>query len=206
MTTRVRIEVESPVSWWRPLVQWLLCVPHLVYTVALTAVSLAVAVAIVPCALVTGRVPSALLGFQVLTLRERVRCYSYFFVLRSSRPPYTASTDLADPGDDPLVEVSVDAPGSTSRWSVLARPFVVLPHLAVLAPIGLVMDACYPVWMLLAAANRGWPEGLERTLIRIERWVAAVAMYALFVTDEPPGFGLAAYDEDGDGVRLSLAG
>ena len=194
MTTVVRIEV-SPVSWWRPLVQWLLCIPHLLLTGAMAVASVAIAFLIAPIVLLTGKAPARLVAFQVTSLRERVRCYAYFFVLRESRPPYALAPRLRDPADDPLVEVSASPPERMSRWALLARPFVVLPHLLVLVPIGVVMDVCYPVWMLLVAANRGWPAGLERLLIQIEAWVTAVALYALFVTDEAPRFGMAAYGD-----------
>jgi hypothetical protein len=172
-----------------------LCLPHLLYTGALTAASLAAAVCMGILVAVSGRVPARLAAFQALTIRERVRCYSYFFVLRSDCPAYPHTATLADPGGDRLVSVSVVAPPQASRWSLLVRPFVAVPHLVVLVPIGLVMDACYPVWMLIAAANRGWPEGFERFLIRVEKWVGAVLAYLLLVTNEAPRFGLAAYDD-----------
>jgi hypothetical protein len=197
MTTVVRIEARSSVAWWRPLVQGVLCIPHLLYTGVLAAASLGVAVAIAGAVAVTGRVPARAAAFEVLALRERLRCYSYFFVLRSSRPPYATRLSTIDPGDDPLVELTVVPPRTAPRRSALVRPFVVLPHLVVLVPIGAVMDLCYPAWMALAAANRGWPEGLERLLLRIEAWVAAVVMFLTFLTDEVPRFGLAAYDPTG---------
>ena len=199
MAATVRIDVRPVTAWWRPLVQGVLCIPHLLLSGALTAVSVVLALLLVPVVLVLGRVPRRLLAIQVLTLRERVRCYTYFFLLRETCPPYALSPAMTDPGDDPLVTVSATAPASTPRWSAVSRMLVAAAHIAVLAPIGIVMDVCYPVWMLLAAANRGWPPALQRFLVLIERWVAAVVLYALFVTNEPPRFGLAAYaDAHGD--------
>lgn len=203
MASTVRIEVESPLEWWRPLVHWLLCVPHLIYTGALATASVVVAFVIGLVVVVTGRIPPRLAAFQVLTLRERVRCYSHFFVLRRSLPPLATAATFSDPGDDPLVSVSITAPPAAPRGALLTRPFTVLPHLVVLLPIGLVMDACYPVWMVLASANRGWPPALERLLVRVERWVLATAMYALFVSNEAPRFGLAAYDDAAGGLQTA---
>lgn len=204
MASVVRIEPQSAMEWWRPLVQWFLCIPHLLYTGLLAGASVLVALVIGVMVLATGRIPPRLAAFQVLTLRERIRCYSYFFVLRSSHPPYPTAITPADPGDDPLVTVDVDLPTSAPRWSLVVRPLVAIPHLLLLLPVGVVMDACYPVWMALAAANGGWTEGMERTLIRVERWVAAVAMYLVFVTNDAPRYGLAAYD-DGVGARSTTA-
>lgn len=196
MSAVVRIEAQSEMERWRPLVQWFLSIPHLLYTGLLTLASVPVAIAIGLTVAVTGRIPPRLAAFQVLSLRERVRCYSYFFVLRSSHPPYPTAVTADDPGDDPLVTVSVDLPTTASRWSLVVRPLVAIPHVVLLVPIGVVMDACYPVWMALAAANGGWTEGMERTLIRVERWVAALGMYLLYVANEAPRLGLAAYADD----------
>jgi hypothetical protein len=63
------------------------------------------------------------------------------------------------------------------------------------------------VWMVLAAASRGWPPAFEQLLVRIERWVASVATYLTYVTDEVPRFGLAAYDgEAGSPAAAAPAG
>ena len=189
-----RIDVEPEVAWWRPLVHIALCVPHLIVTGVLSAASGAVAIAIGVALLVSGRVPRTLALFQVMTLRERVRCYSYFFVLRTSHPPFNFALADRDPGDDPMTSFSVVIPERMSRLSLFTRTLTLLPHALVLLPIGVIMDACYPVWMVLAAMNRGWPPSLARSLVAIERWVAAVFLYGLLVTDEAPAFGLRAYE------------
>jgi hypothetical protein len=130
----VRIEPASEVEWWRPLVQGLLCVPHLLYTGLLSVLALVCVAGIGLSVLLTGRVPPAL------------------------------------------------------------GRLVVLPHVLVLGPIGFLMDALYPVWMVFAAAGRGWSPAAESLLLRVEHWVAAVIRYAAMLDDERPRFGLAAYD------------
>ena len=192
----VRLDVDAEIEWWRPLVHWVLVVPHGLATGALTGASVVVMVAIGLALLVTGRVPQRLAAFQVMTVRERVRCYGFFFVLRRSLPPLSFPVRADDPGDDPASTVSVVLAERLPRWSILVRVFVLLPHLAVLIPIGLVMDLCYPVWMALAAVNRGWPPSLRRTLLAVEHWVVELAMYGLLVTERPPAFGLRAHGDE----------
>lgn len=195
MAGDIRVEVERSIEWWRPFVQWLLSVPHLLLSGALTLASIAVALVIGIAVLATGRVPRRLAAFQVLTLRERVRCYTYFFLLRRTAPPFATRVANVDPGDDPLVTVTIVPPATAPRGSIL-RVFMVAGHLAVLLPIGVVMDACYGLWAVVAAANRGWPPGFERFLVCVERWVLAVAMYLLMVSNEPPRFGVQAYADE----------
>jgi hypothetical protein len=69
-----------------------------------------------------------------------------------------------------------------------------LPHAIVLVPLAAILDACYPVWVALAATGRGWPDGVESFLVRTERWASAVLAYAFFVTNDRPAWGLAAFD------------
>ena len=194
--TAVDIRVEPEVAWWRPLVAALVSLPHVLWTGVLSLVAVPVVIAIGVTVLVTGRVPARLAAFQVLVLRERVRAYALFFALRTDRPPLATRIAALDPGDDPGTTVSVDIPATLPRWSLVTRPFVALPHVLALLPIGVVMDLCYPVWMVIAAVNRGWPPPFARLLIAIERWVGAVLLYVLLATDEAPRFGRAAYGHD----------
>ena len=170
----VVVRSEPEMAWWRPLVAGLLSLPHaawnLVQTIAVVPVALAIGVSV----LATGRVPGRLAAFQVTVLRERVRFYTLLFALRSSSPPLATTVSATDPGDDPGTTVSVDVPATLPRWSLVTRPFVALPHVLALLPIGVVMDLCYPLWMA----------------------VAAVFLYVLLATDEAPRFGLAAYGHD----------
>ena len=185
---------EDGVEGWRPLVQWVGSIPHALLTGATSAASFALAVLTGVLVVVTGRVPAWIVAFQTMTVRERVRTFGHFFVLRPDGPPVNLAVTANDPGDDPRVTVTVPAGARrTSRVEALARPFVLVPHLLVLLPIGLVMDACYPVWMLLVAANRGWPPSMARLLGAVEHWVGTLALYATFATDERPAFGLAAH-------------
>ena len=189
----IRIHIDADLPWWRPLVNAVAAAPHLLVTGALSVASVGVAVVIGIAVAVTGRVPSLLVRFQVMTLRERVRCYSYWFALREAHPPFALALRLDDPGDDPATTVSLSSPPKRlERGSLVVHWLRVVPHLAVLLPIAVVMDVCYPVWIVLAAANRGWPESFARILVAVERWVAHLALYALLATDTPPKFGLVA--------------
>jgi hypothetical protein len=177
----ISLRIDEELEWWRPLVQWVLCLPHLAVNGVLTILS---GVAWIPMAVavaVTGRVPRRLAAFQVLVLRERARTFGYLFVLRATMPPFT--------GDDPVLRFDVDIAARADRWSPVVRPFVVLPHVLVLLPVGLCLDALYPLWMVLVAANRGWPGGMARALGAIERWVVEIILYVTFVTDDAPAFG-----------------
>jgi len=192
-TSVITIDVQREVVRWHPLVRVFLCIPHLVWTGVLQIASVLVSFAIAAVVLATGRVPVRLGAFQVLSLRERVRCYSYFFVLRATAPPLATELSTTDPGDDPLVVVSAIPPVITDRASVVRRPLTLLAHLVALLPLGLFLDLLYPVWMLVLVVHGRWPDRLLRLVLEVERWVGALILYVTYASDERPAFGLAAY-------------
>jgi hypothetical protein len=191
----ISLAVDERVEWWRPLVHWLFCLPHLAWNAVLTGLSLPAYLAAIPVVLATGRVPRRLAELQVFVLRERARTFAYLFVLRRSKPPYATVISAADPGDDPMQTMSVEVATTVPRLAPITRPLVVLPHLLVLLPIGACLDALYPLWMVLVAANRGWPPGMARTLAAIERWVVELLLYLTMASNQRPAFGLAAQRE-----------
>src|SRR5687767_8619547 len=156
----VSIRTDDTFEWWRPPLQALASAPHLVMTAALTTASVAVAVLIAIVVLVTGRVPAPLARFQAMTLRHRVRAYSYFFVLRTGWPPFLA--------DDPKAHVEITPVERMARRDVVRRA-VLLPHVLALVPIAVVMDVCYPVWIALCSIRGGWPPAFRSLLLAVER-------------------------------------
>jgi hypothetical protein len=200
----VDVRVEERLEWWHPLVQSVAATPHLLLTGVLSGLSVVVGAATAIVVLLTGRVPDVVVRFQVMTLRERVRCFSYWFALRTGYPPIDLSlTAWPDRGDDRSVSVSFrpSAGGVTIRRRDVPARLLLVGHLAVLVPIALFLDACYPMWILLAAANRGWPAPLRRFLVAVEHWVVSLAAYGLLLTDVPPAFGLR-----GNGYEVAAGG
>lgn len=191
----IALDIDEEIEWWRPLIQWLFCIPHLVFNGVATGVSVLAWIVTVPIVVVTGRVPKSLADLQVAVLRERARTFGYLFVLRRSAPPFATARTSIDPGDDPALTLTVGTADRAPRWAPVVRLFVVFPHVLVLLPIGVCLDALYPVWMVLVAVNRGWPAGMARTLASIERWVVEVILYATMASDRPPQFGLSAERE-----------
>lgn len=189
----VRIETDRTLEWWRPLVQWALAIPHVAYLGALTAGAGLAAVAVGATVLATRRVPPPLARFQVFTLRQRVRTYSYLWLLRRSSPPFATRVVADDPGDDPKTEVSMAVPSEAARSAPLVRPLAMVPHGLVLIPVGVLLDLLYPLLALSVALRRGWAPAAADSLVALERWVVALLAYVLLVADERPAFGLRAH-------------
>src|SRR5688572_22961819 len=84
----VRVRIDRELAWWRPLVNAVIGLVHGGVAGVLAAASLVVLVVMGLSVAVVGRAPDVLVRFQVMTLRERVRAYSYWFALRESHPPF----------------------------------------------------------------------------------------------------------------------
>src|SRR4051794_24134596 len=188
----VAILPDEEIAPWRPYLHWFLGFPHLLFNAVLMLGAVIAAVISAVWVVLTGRVPARLTEFQVYVVRERVRAYSYLFVLRSTYPPFPRQITAIEPGDDAQTHVGADGPVRVPRWSPILRPLLMLPHLLVLAPVGVVLDLLYPAWMIAAAVNGGWPDGMRRFLVRVEEWVAEVQLYTFMATDKAPRFGFGS--------------
>ncbi|HYD09149.1 MAG TPA: hypothetical protein VEA78_03520 [Acidimicrobiales bacterium] len=171
------VAVDHELEWWRPLVSWLVHLPKLLWGVVLSGVSIPVHLVAVACVLATGRRPEWIARFHVYALEWRAVAYGVLFAL--AREP-RASFDVTPV--QPL-----------SRADAITRPIGALPHVAYLLPIGACLDLLLPVWLLVAAVNRGWPTPLLRTLVAVERWVVELILWGTMTVNEKPAFGLAAH-------------
>ncbi|HEX3794497.1 MAG TPA: DUF4389 domain-containing protein [Acidimicrobiales bacterium] len=102
-TYPVQLDLVAPnkVARWRPLVHWLLVIPHVLVLYALNAIRGVVYVISWFAILFTGKMPEGLFNFQAMTNRYQWRVVSYLLYMRESYPPFEFASVPADPGDDP---------------------------------------------------------------------------------------------------------
>lgn len=182
----VVVEIESePVSGAGVVLQVVRLVPMLFMAGVLTGAATVVAVAIGATVVATGRVPQRLAAFQVRAIRQRVRTFSGFFLLRTGTPPWPAEVTPTDPGDDPLITVTVDVPRSLPRWAPFSHAVRAGAHLLVLVPLAVLLDLLYPVWLVLVA-RRGWSVEARSRLVAAEQWTADVLAHAWLVSSTAP--------------------
>src|SRR4051794_34134257 len=92
---------------WRPLVHWLLVIPHLIVLWVLGLVSEVVGLVSWILILFTGALPEGLATLQVMYIRYSPRTATYIAFLREEYPPFTFETTPGDPRDDPRVRVDI---------------------------------------------------------------------------------------------------
>jgi len=184
------IQVRAPerVANWRPFVQWILALPHLLIAGALSYVAGALSIISWFAILFTGRLPEGIANLQVMIIRYTARAYAYAGFLHADYPPFDFTLAAAEPGGTP-VDVSL-APELTerNRLTVGLRFIWIIPAALFAFVIGIVGMV---VWLVAAFAilfTGKWPAGLldwARRCLRV--WLRFQA-YANLLTDAYPPF------------------
>lgn len=102
----------------------------------------------------------------------------------TSRPPPSRSLPLA---------YAVEYPPRVSRWRVLLRPLLVVPHIIGLLAVGIAVMAATGVGWVAIVLTGCYPHGLWRFAAAYLRRVAAVLTYAALLRDQMPPLWNGAY-------------
>jgi hypothetical protein len=180
-------EVDYPerLSRWLIFVKWLLAFPHLLilgvltYLVELTTFISWFAI------LFTGRYPKGLFNLAVVYFRWDARVTAYLALLRDEYPPFG--------GGNPEypVRFEIAYPERLSRLLIFVKWLLAIPHLLILAVLGLLGFAAYVIaWFAILFTGR-FPRSLFDFLVGIGRWYMRVSAYVWLMRDEYPPFSLS---------------
>ena len=180
---------DERIANWRPLVQWLLAIPHLIVAGVLRSVGQALAVISFFAILFTGRIPDGIYRFQAMQLRYNWRATSYLFFLREEFPPFEFDMQLRDPAVYPA-QLSMDDQGELNRWLPFVKLFMLIPHFIALAFV--VLAECFVALVAgMAVLFTGrYPAGMRNFVVGVNRWGFRVTAYAYLLYDEYPPFAL----------------
>jgi Domain of unknown function (DUF4389) len=189
----VDIEVAGvlEVPRWRPLVNWLLVIPHLVWLWVLSVALQVLAIVSWFAILITGRLPEEWGDFMVGVLRYQWRILAYLYAWTEEYPSFSPPTGYTDPGNFPAVLVGAPA-SERNRLTVLFRIFMVIPQYIVLGFVGIAAGVLLLIaWFAVLFTGR-WPEGMRRFCIGYYRWSIRLQAYFFLITDVYPPFSLEA--------------
>jgi len=195
--------LSAPPGRWLWTVKWILLVPHILILTVLWAAFVLTSVAAGVVILFTRRYPRPLFDFNVGVLRWtwRVGHYSYLSLSTDRYPSFTLQ-----PAPYPAT-LDVAYPAQLSRWLVLVKWLLAVPHLLV---VGILLGTTFGAannpsvpWatggligllVLIAALHlallRRYPKGLFDLLIGLNRWLVRVVSYVALMTDVYPPFRL----------------
>ena len=181
---------QPKIARWRPLVHWLLAIPHLVVVYVLSLVAALIWIVSFFTVLFTRNIPDGLFRFQTMILRYSARTMSYVLFLREEYPPFDFTMSAEDPGGDP-VSVSVDQPERLNRWLPLVKWWLLaIPHYIVLMVLGIVAYVVAIIGFFAVIILGRWPKGMHDFMVGVGRWSHRVNAYIYFLRDEYPPFSL----------------
>ena len=176
---------------WRPIVNWLLAIPHLVILYGLRILSQVVGVISWFAVLFTGELPESFANIQTMYMRYELRTYTFFLFMCEEYPPFAFGMTPTDSGEDLRVRVEFQPQLSDrNRLTVGFRIILVIPHLIalfVLQIIAMIMTVI--AWFVVLFTGR-WPEGMRAFVLNVMRWYLRVQTYYLLLTDDYPPFEL----------------
>ncbi len=189
----VDLELDAPtkIANWRPLVHWLLDIPHLVIANVLGNVASVIAIISWFAIVFTGRLPEGLAGFQCLVIRYQARAYSYALWLREPYPAFDFSMTPNDPGGDPLrVDIRPQLE-NRNRLTVGLRILWIIPIALFLAVVAIGAAVVVFVAFFAVLFTGRWPEGMRRFVVATQRLGTRVGAYGYLLVDDYPPFAVS---------------
>lgn len=184
------LDADTTIARWRPLVHWLLAIPHLVVANVLSNVASVVAVISWFAIVFTGALPAGLANLQCLVIRYTARAYSYALWLREPYPPFEFSVTPEDPGGDPVRVELRPALEERNRLTVGLRFLWLIPAalFGVVLSLAVAVVAFLAFWAVLFTGS--YPAGLRDFMVGCGRYFVRFTAYCYLLTDEYPPFSL----------------
>lgn len=187
----VAVEVDAPEALdnWRPLVQWILAIPHLIISGALNGLQQALAFVSVFTVLFTQQVPGGIYDLQAMMLRYRTRVALYAGFVHAQYPKFEFALSASDPGGDPL-RLDIER---TTTWT-RANAFnwlLAIPHYVVLAVYGIAAAVLWVLNLFIVLFTGRWNAGHRAFVLKVVRYQVRVFAYAMMLRNEYPSFSLS---------------
>ena len=189
---QLEFHADRHITRWRPLVQALLAVPHLMIASALRTLRQVLTLIGLFAVLFTKQIPRPIFDVIVMTYRYEWRAMSYAFFLHEDYPPFDFALSSQDDGVEPHTSLSLTYPEHLARWQPLYKWLLALPHYLVL--VGLAIAACVGIvaGFFTVLVTGEYPERIRNFLVNAYRYALRVEAYVGFLTDRYPPFSLAA--------------
>ena len=171
---------------WRPLVQWLLAIPHLLIAAALGMLRNVLTLITFFAILFTKQIPRSIFDVIAMTYRYEWRVTSYALFLRENYPPFDFQPAADDDGVDPHTVVTLTYPEVLNRWMPLYKWFLAIPHY--------VVAAAFVIFAGFAAVvfSGGYPVRLRNFLVGVYRYNLRLQAYVGLLNDRYPPFAVSS--------------
>jgi Domain of unknown function (DUF4389) len=186
--------VDSPLELerWRPLVNWVLYIPHAVVLYALQILSQVVFVVYWLMLVFTGNLHPGMYKVMVMYERYNSRAGGFLLGYSETYPPFDFTVETTDNNAYPpvrlhLPEVPESVPRSAALNVLKAIPLYIVMMVYVIGAVAVALVGWFAV--LFTGA---WPQGMRAFLIRVSNFYYRVWTYVTMVDNVYPPFGLPA--------------
>jgi ABC-type uncharacterized transport system YnjBCD permease subunit len=187
----IRFDADQRIARWRPLVQWLLAIPHLAVANALRTLRELLTLISLVTVLFTERIPRPLFDAIAMTYRYEWRAFSYALALHDDYPPFEFMPASDDDGHEAHTALTITYPDHLNRWKPLYKWFLAIPHYFVVIALALASIAALLYGTIATIITGQYPERARSFLVATYRYGLRVEAYVGLLTDEYPPFELA---------------
>ena len=188
---RVEFHGDLRITWWRPLVQWLLGIPQLMVASAMRSLRQVLTLISLFTVLFTEKIPRPLFDMITTSYRYEWRAFSYVVFMHEDYPPFDFEPTALDDGVEPHTTLSIAYPEHLNRWKPLYKWFLAIPHYVVLMVLALGAVAALVAGFFAVLFTGSYPQGLREFLVGAFRYALRVEAYVGLLTDTYPPFRLA---------------
>lgn len=189
---QVTFDADLRIARWRPLVQWLLVLPHLLIASALRSLRQVLTLISLVTVLFTEQIPRPVFDMIAMSYRYEWRAISYALFMHEDYPPFDFQPAADDDGVEPHARLSIAYPERLNRWAPLYKWLLALPHYVVVAVLAIASVFVFLAGLVSVVATGTYPQGIRDFLVGVYRYSLRVEAYAGLLTDTYPPFTLAA--------------
>jgi roadblock/LC7 domain-containing protein len=185
---QLNFTADNQVARWRPLVQWLLAIPHFAVASVLTSLRRLLTLISFVTVLFTKRIPRPLFDAIAMTYRYEWRATSYALFLHESYPPFDFQPTASDDGATAHTAISFTYPEELSRWKPLYKWLLAIPHYVVMLALSAASIAVILFGLIAVIVTGAYPVGARDFLVGVYRYGVRVQAYVGLLTDTYPPF------------------
>jgi hypothetical protein len=186
------LTVDSPyeLARWRPLVNWVLYIPHAIILNGLQILARAAFAVYWVMLVFTGKLHSGLYGVMAMHERYNVRAGGFLVGYCETYPPFDFNNNAVDNNSYPAVRLMLPpVPASVPRSAAL-NLFKAIPHYVVLMIYFIAAFAVAFIGWFAVLFTGAWPHGMRNFLVRVANYQYRVWAYVAMVENDYPKFGL----------------
>ena len=182
-------DTPEKIARWRPLVHWLLAIPHFIILYVIGIIAFVLTVLAWFAGVFAGKIPDGLQKPIAMYVRYTAVVNTYALFQREEYPPFSFDGAFADPGEDARVRVDVvPTIEGRNRLTIFFRLLMIIPQLFVLFFVSIAaLVVMFIGWFAVIILGR-WPTAMNDFLIGFLRWNTRLNAYGYLLTDEYPPF------------------